>query len=175
MNFKFMRICRGSLKGRSIKIPKLEGLRVTETKVRQALWSILEKYPKGSFLDLFSGSGIVAVEAYSVGFSPVEAVEIEKKLCENLKKTAENFEIYLKVYRDDVINFLKKTKKQYDFIYLDPPYNFPKISTAITLSLKVLSKEGILILENTPNFQYHIKPFATYNYGKTSLYLFKIF
>lgn len=168
-----MRICRGILKGRSIKIPKFEGLRVTETKVRQALWSILEKYPKGSFLDLFSGSGIVALEAYSVGFSPVETVEIERKLCENLKKIADNFEIYLKINRADVITFLKKAKKEYDFIYLDPPYEFPKIPTAITLSLKILSKKGILILENIPGFKYHLEPFKIYKYGKTNLYFFK--
>ncbi len=168
-----MRICRGILKGRILRVPKVEGLRLTETKVREALWSILYKYPKGSFLDLFSGSGIVAFEALSVGFSPVEAVELNKKLCEFIKKNSRDFEITINVYNKDVIDFLKKIKKEYDFVYIDPPYKFPKITTVLTLSFKILSKDGILILENPPNFKYHIEPFKIYRYGKTNLYFFK--
>lgn len=168
-----MRICRGTLKGRIFKIPEHRSLRVTETKVREALWSILEKYPKGSFLDLFSGSGIVSIEAISAGFSPVIAVETEKKLCLHLINLSKQFELNINVYNRDVIEFLKKSKNQYDFIFMDPPYDYPKIPTALTLSLKLLSKNGILILENISDFRYHIEPFKIYKYGKTFLYFFK--
>lgn len=168
-----MKIIRGELKGRVYSVSKFKGLRITEGKVREALWSILDPLPRGSFLDLFSGSGIVAFEAISMGFNPVEAVEIEKKLCENIEKTSIELGVDLRVYRSDAILFLKKTNKKYAYIFLDPPYNFPKIPTVLSLSLKKLEDNGILILENVENFKYHIEPFKFHKFGKTCLYFFK--
>lgn len=170
-----MKICRGILKGRNIKVPKDGELRVTQQKVREALWSILYPLPKGEFLDLFSGSGIIAFEAYSIGFLPVEAVELNKKLCDFIINNCNFLNAEIKVYNMDVLQFLKKVKKKYLYIYIDPPYNFESIKTILTLSFKILKENGIIILENLPNFNFHIEPFKVKNYGSTYLYFFKTF
>ncbi len=171
-----MRICRGSLKGKVLKPPKLEGLRVTQEKVREALWSILYPFPKGSFLDLFSGSGIISFEAYSMGFSPVCAVEIERKLCNFIREKSEEMEIFIRVHNEDVLKFLKnkKGKEKYMYIYMDPPYDYKEISPCLTLSLEILEKEGFLILEYPPNLRYFKEPYKIYKYGKTWLYFFNL-
>lgn len=170
-----MKICRGILKGRNIKIPKDSDLRVTQQKVREALWSILYPLPRGEFLDLFSGSGIIAFEAYSIGFLPVEAVELNKKLCDFIINNYNSLNAEIKVYNMDVLQFLKKVKKKYLYIYIDPPYHYESIKTILTLSFKILKEDGIIILENLPDFKFHIEPFKVRNYGSTYLYFFKTF
>ena len=72
-----MRVIAGSLKGRRLEAPPEKDLRVrpTSDRAREALFSILQRWPSGAFLDLYSGTGAVALEAYSRGYGPVAAVE----------------------------------------------------------------------------------------------------
>ena len=72
-----MRVIAGSLKGRRLDAPEDGDLRVrpTSDRAREALFSILQRWPQGAFLDLFSGTGAVALEAFSRGYGPVTAVE----------------------------------------------------------------------------------------------------
>ena len=72
-----MRIIAGTLKGRRLQAPPLPDTRVRPTadRAREALFSILQRWPQGPFLDLFAGTGAVAVEARSRGYGPVACVE----------------------------------------------------------------------------------------------------
>ncbi|MBS1767417.1 MAG: RsmD family RNA methyltransferase [Acidobacteria bacterium] len=72
-----MRVIAGSLKGRRLEAPPERDLRVrpTSDRAREALFSILQRWPVGGFLDLYSGTGAVALEAHSRGYGPVVAVE----------------------------------------------------------------------------------------------------
>ena len=72
-----MRVIAGSLKGRRLEAPPETDLRVrpTSDRAREALFSILQRWPVGGFLDLYSGTGAVALEAFSRGYGPVSAVE----------------------------------------------------------------------------------------------------
>lgn len=78
-----MRIIAGSLKGRRLAAPP-EGataIRPTSDRAREALFSILEARAKGGFLDLYAGTGAVALEALSRGWSPVVCVERHPAPC----------------------------------------------------------------------------------------------
>jgi 16S rRNA (guanine966-N2)-methyltransferase len=52
---------------------------------REALFSILEHWPKGPFLDIFSGTGAVALEAASRGYSPVWCLEADGRAVEHIR------------------------------------------------------------------------------------------
>lgn len=72
-----MRVIAGSLKGRRLATPPEGDLRVrpTSDRAREALFSILQRWPEGAFLDLFAGTGAVGLEACSRGYGPVTCVE----------------------------------------------------------------------------------------------------
>ena len=69
-----VRITGGAFRGRAVQVPP--GVRPTEGRVREALFSIWrERLPDASFLDLFAGSGVVALEAAGRGALRVVAVD----------------------------------------------------------------------------------------------------
>ena len=69
-----MRITGGELRGRIIKCP--DGvIRPAMDRMRESVFAILGDLSGKSFLDLFSGSGTIAIEAVSRGASHVELVE----------------------------------------------------------------------------------------------------
>ena len=72
-----MRIIAGTLRGRRLQGPESGDLNIrpTSDRAREALFSILQKWPSGAFLDLFAGTGAVALEAWSRGYDPVVCIE----------------------------------------------------------------------------------------------------
>lgn len=77
-----MRIIAGELKGRRLLAPKGRSIRPTSDRAREALFDILEHGDppvRGArFLDLFSGTGAVGLEALSRGAALVVLVELER-------------------------------------------------------------------------------------------------
>ena len=85
-----MRITGGVLKGRNIKCP--DGIiRPAMDKMKESVFSILSDITDLSFLDLFSGSGSIALEASSRGANPVDLCEKDKikvnTIFDNVKAT----------------------------------------------------------------------------------------
>ena len=124
-----MRITSGKYKGRIVKMPK--GIRPTQGLVRKALFDILGDIEGLSFLDLFAGSGVVGLEALSHGAKQVAFVENNSDC---LKALRNNFTYLLPttyyLLPLDVfiaIKKLSKDKRQFDIIFLDPPY-YPESS-----------------------------------------------
>ena len=72
-----MRITGGKLKGRNIKCP--DGvIRPAMDRMRESVFAILGDLSGKSWLDLFSGSGTIAIEAVSRGATHVELCEKDK-------------------------------------------------------------------------------------------------
>ncbi len=82
-----MRVIAGTLRGRRLQSPGDLSIRPTSDRAREALFSILQKWPMGPFLDLFGGTGAVAVEAWSRGYEPVHCLD---KAPESLRLMAAN-------------------------------------------------------------------------------------
>lgn len=117
-----MRVIAGSLKGRRLDAPEGDDLRVrpTSDRAREALFSILQRWPQGAFLDLFSGTGAVALEAYSRGYDPVTAVEKGEPgwscIQRNLQGTA------VRALRNDALALKADAFRGQAVIFADPPY-----------------------------------------------------
>ena len=99
---------------------------------------------------MFSGSGALGLEALSRGAKKAILCDNSKKAIQiienNIKKTKLNAEII----NDDFIKCLEKLKeKQFDIIFLDPPYETNYIERAINkiLECNLLKKDGLIIAE----------------------------
>ena len=147
-----MRIISG--KARGTKLYTLEGdnTRPTLDRVKESLFNIIQNnIEDANFLDLFSGSGAIGLEALSRGAkktifcdSSKQAIEIINK---NIKKT--HFEDNSKVYNLDYKKVLKEIKEKQDIIYIDPPYKTDFATQAINeiIKLNIIDENSIIIVE----------------------------
>ena len=116
-----MRIIAGSLKGRRLQAPE-DGSKVRPTadRARAALFSILQRWPQGPFLDLFAGTGAVALEAWSRGYGPVACVEREPVALDCIQRNARGTD--LKVLARDVLRLAGDAFAPQAVLFADPPY-----------------------------------------------------
>tara|TARA_Y100001968_G_scaffold333185_1_gene394590 strand:- start:2503 stop:3156 length:654 start_codon:yes stop_codon:yes gene_type:complete len=157
--------------GKIINSPKGIETRPTTSKVREAVINILQwKLKDSNWLDLCSGSGIMACEAIEKGAQRVLAVELNKKsaqICKsNLISASSGLTVnsHLEVICDEVVRTLKKgCKKQshkfidkypdkdyrFDFIYIDPPYKsgLYKLILENLITGDWLTKNSVVICE----------------------------
>src|ERR1700690_1247939 len=118
-----MRITSGTVGGRTVKVPP--GIRPTQDKVRQALFSSLgEKIAGGRVLDLFAGSGALGIEAWSRGAAEVCWVESDRKVFPILKENVRSLcGEGQAVVCSDAIRFIESSRlSPFDLVLADPPY-----------------------------------------------------
>ncbi len=147
-----MRIIAG--KARATKLFTLEGIetRPTLDRVKESFFNIIQNEITDSiFLDLFSGSGAIGLEAVSRGAKKAILCEKSPKAISIIKKNIEktHFEDNIILYEDDYEDFiLSKLKEKPDIIYIDPPYKTNYAITAIKLlQKKKLLKQSTIIIE----------------------------
>jgi 16S rRNA (guanine(966)-N(2))-methyltransferase RsmD len=145
-----MNITAGKYKGRKIVAPDESITRPTLSKVRMALFNILQSiidFEDATFLDMFAGSGIMGLEALSRGFKHVTAIEQNPKvfkILENNYATIGEKQTLLKG------NSLKITPQEsFDVVYIDPPYHAGIYEEAIS----VVQNSKVVILEHTENVE----------------------
>lgn len=121
-----MRIITGKAKGINIKTLEGEATRPTSQRVKEAVFSMLQFDIEGRrVLDLFSGSGQMALEAISRGASFAVMVdrspEAIKIINDNVVKT--KFLDKCEVRKEDYVSFLNRYRgERFDIVFLDPPY-----------------------------------------------------
>jgi len=152
-----MRIISGIAKGRKLSSFKGSEIRPTSDRARESLFNIIgQRSVHSSFLDLFAGSGAVGIEALSRHADHVVFVENQAPsislIKNNLKKCgfSEGINQNIKIIKKDVFDYFKKARKQFDIIFIDPPYSAGLAEKSlISLSEKSLLKpEGIVVLEH---------------------------
>jgi len=120
-----MRITAGFMRGRIIQVANVPGLRPTPSKVRQALFNILGPVDGFRVLDLFAGSGIMALEALSRGAESALSVEQQHKAVRNLEQSRDILALTdrWQVKSASVETALARlTGASFDLIFADPPY-----------------------------------------------------
>jgi len=120
-----MRITAGQFRGRNLPVPKQAGVRPTPSKVRQALFNILGNIKGVCVLDLFSGSGLMALEALSRGAVAVTSVEKNERIFKHLQDVHRDWDIQdeWQLLCGDVQGMLPRLAgRHFDLIFADPPY-----------------------------------------------------
>ena len=152
-----MIITGGSLKGRRIKTIASREVRPTSSKIRESIFNIIQSMHQ-SFdlvLDLFAGSGIIGLEAYSRGARKVVFVEKNPKVAKILRENLGNFDFDYELIISDAIRALDKLKgNKFDFIFIDPPYASGLIEPALVKirNNELLAADGIVIIEHSPDY-----------------------
>ncbi len=146
-----MRITGGQLKGRIIKCP--DGvIRPAMDRMRESVFAILGDLSGKSWLDLFSGSGTIAIEAVSRGAQRVELCEKDrlkiKTVLDNVSITEKEMGVKIKCRFMAVELFVKRCKSQYDYIFFDPPfpYKFHEELIAEAAKRNLLLPGGVIMV-----------------------------
>jgi 16S rRNA (guanine966-N2)-methyltransferase len=118
-----VRVVAGSLRGRRLASPPPADLQVRPTadRAREALFSILQKWPMGPFLDLCAGTGAVGVEAHSRGYGPVVCVESGVTGWACLQRNLAGLPV--QSLRKDLRRLASGAFREQAVIFLDPPYD----------------------------------------------------
>ena len=148
-----MRIISGTARG--TKLYTLEGktTRPTLDRVKESLFNIIQNEISNSiFLDLFSGSGAIGLEAASRGAKKVilcdKSKDAIKVINKNIEKTHLNEKVEL--YNLDYELLLKtKIKEKLDIVYIDPPYDSDFAIKSIEYILKkdLIDENSSIIIE----------------------------
>jgi len=164
------------MRGRTMRVPDIEGLRPTPSRVREALFNILGDLQGASVLDLFAGSGVISLEALSRGASSVLSIESDRTACQAMKVIQESWGTEGWTIQSASLPKALPTGQHFDFIFADPPYN-----TGLAAQIPAwLAKQDIsytnLVIEESSRsrlqWKQDIWPVQSRKYSETTLYFF---
>jgi 16S rRNA (guanine966-N2)-methyltransferase len=118
-------VIAGVVGGRRLVTPRGTGTRPTSDRVREALFSILGSVEGTRVLDLFAGSGALAIESLSRGAAEATLVDSSPAAIAAVRRNLAALELSATVRRQDALAFLGSAPAgapQYDLVFLDPPY-----------------------------------------------------
>lgn len=148
-----MRVIAGKARSLKLKTPEGMNTRPTTDRIKETLFNILQPYLLDCvFLDLFSGSGGIGIEALSRGARCAYFVENQTAaagcILENLKFTKMTPQAV--VLRQDVLSALPGIReKEADIIFMDPPYGDGYETQVLSLLYKMpyVTRDTLLIVE----------------------------
>ena len=123
-----MRVVAGSVRGFNLIVPSGKNTRPTTNRIKETLFNILQWDIAGCrFLDLFSGSGGIAIEALSRGAKEAVMVEKDREAVRCIKQNVQHTKMddRSRVMPMDVMQALRRLEQAgqpFDIIFMDPPY-----------------------------------------------------
>ncbi|MDE6357362.1 MAG: 16S rRNA (guanine(966)-N(2))-methyltransferase RsmD [Eubacteriales bacterium] len=150
-----MRVISGTARGLKLKSPEGIITRPTTDRIKESLFNIIAPYIQETiFLDLFSGSGAIGIEALSRGAEKAFFVDSSKKSYELIKQNISSAKFLEKseIYNIDCLNAIDKFAEKkvcFDIIFMDPPYsqNFVQPILNKIKEKNLLKENGIIICE----------------------------
>jgi 16S rRNA (guanine966-N2)-methyltransferase len=154
-----MRIIAGKKRGMKLLSPKSAVSRPITDRVKESLFSVLYSYdmPKGKIVaDLFCGVGSLGIESLSRGAEFVTFVEKDPKVILVLKKNIDkaDFGEGSKIIKADAFKIGAPVQhREYDLIFVDPPYvatknvdNDSALSELLSLVNNQLADKGVVVV-----------------------------
>jgi 16S rRNA (guanine(966)-N(2))-methyltransferase RsmD len=200
-----MRVTGGSLKGRIIPPNFAHHVRPSTDRVRESLFNTLD-HQKGIadslVLDLFSGSGIIALEFLTRDAQSVFSIDLDKKNIAHQKHIAKDWNLpQWHIATGNALTPIQTLTKnrlqgfevgesstklesqsagqtentvpiQFDIIFADPPYAMPDIQGLYGLLYPLLAPNGWLIIEHKPQLVFAEQEFLKKEYGSTTMTIF---
>lgn len=176
-----MRIITGIYKGRHFDIPTTFKARPTTDFAKENIFNVLRGYldlEGTDALDLFSGTGSISLELLSRGCREVVSVEADRDHARFIRQCMQKIGAENNILlQTDVFRFLKKCRRQFDFIFADPPYQLEELPTIPSLIFQydLLKPDGILVFEHGKknNFTDHPTFVEQRAYGSVNFSIFR--
>ena len=182
-----MRVISGKARGLKLNTPKNDDVRPTTDRVKESLFNMINSYIMDSdILDLFAGTGSLGIECLSRGANQCIFVDNSKEsiniVKSNIKKArVENESIVLNLDFKSAINSLSSKNKQFDVIFMDPPYYKNMFSDALSAvdNNNLLKEDGIIVVEHDtvdkfPDNMGRLYKSREKKYGNTTLTFYKM-
>jgi 16S rRNA (guanine966-N2)-methyltransferase len=158
-----MRVIAGSAKGHHLKATPGRATRPTSDKIKGSLFAMLDSLygvQDARVLDLYAGTGALAIEALSRGAAWADLVEERRNVClvirENLAHTklSERAAVHAMTVSAALAAPYFTQGQPYDIILLDPPYADPNINAVMErlAGTSLLTSDGVVVLEHALRF-----------------------
>jgi len=179
----FLRVISGSARGKKLLCANGNDIRPTLDRVKESVFNMIAfDVPDAHVLDLFSGSGALGIEALSRGAASCTFVDNAKDslLITKTNLEATHLDSSAVVVSADSIDFLTKTDKKFDIIFIDPPYESDLYEKSLfkIKENRLLTGSGFIVLEydteTTPPFDFcGFEIFKEKKYGRVKILLMK--
>ena len=152
-----MHIIAGERRGAQLFAPKGMDTRPTQAKVKESLFNIIQAYvPEAHVLDLFAGSGNLALEALSRGAQSAVLVDMDREAvsCIHRNVSKLRYEDRVRLHQCDwrqAVAQMKGAQDQpFDLVFLDPPYRMTELNEmcAALAQAELLAQDCLLVLEH---------------------------
>lgn len=130
-----LRIIGGTWRSRRITFAQLEGVRPTPDRIRETLFNWLrEIIPEARCLDLFAGSGALALESLSRGAATAVMVDCDRQVIDQLRENLLLLQTNAaKLVEAEALEYLRQTPNTaFDVVFLDPPFASNLLPACIT-------------------------------------------
>ena len=186
-----MRIISGIFRGRVLKTIQGPGYRPAMSRVREALFSMLESrgvvWADSIALDLFAGSGSLAFECLSRGAKETLLVENSAQAVKNLEQNIKSLGLdngQCQIRHEDVLKVLaKRSLKTYDIVFIDPPYGKNLLIPTLNALLRQtwVGESSIITAEVEANLKFdstsahaQLEVLTERNFGQTRVILWQV-
>ncbi len=174
-----MRIITGIYKGRHFDVPRSFKARPTTDFAKENIFNVMMGYmdfENASALDLFAGTGSISLELLSRGCKDVTSVEMDRDHAAFIRQCTEKLNVQNHtLIRSDAFRFMKSCKREFDFIFADPPYALPALPEIPDKALPLLKEDGVLVFEHGKQYSFEDHPcFIEHrSYGSVNFSIFR--
>ncbi|MBQ7546126.1 MAG: 16S rRNA (guanine(966)-N(2))-methyltransferase RsmD [Clostridia bacterium] len=172
-----MRVITGSARGRTLETLPGDDVRPTVDRVKEAVFSIIQFELEGRrVLDLFGGSGQMAVEALSRGAASATILDNSRRAIDVIRRNLQTTGLADRavVLEADALAFVRNNRSTFDIAFLDPPYDKGLLQKVLPDLAGRMAKGGVILCESPvgeelPEVVGAYSIYRTYRYGKTKI------
>ncbi len=183
-----MRVIAGDVKGRTLRGPKAskEGpshIRPTSDKIRGALFNMIGDEIVGArVLDLYAGTGALAIEALSRGAESAELVECDREALQLIAANLEHTRLAARatVNKQQVERALPVLTERYDLVLADPPYADDGLISLLNeiAERNLVRQQGLVAIEHSsrvalPDSVQNLHALKHRRHGDTTISLYR--
>ena len=181
-----MRIIAGEMRSRTILAPKGTDTRPTLDRTRESLFNILAaECPEARVLDLYAGSGALALEALSRGAQSAVLCDCSREAARVIRQNIASLRLedmarFLFMQDLQAVALLGREGAKFDLVFLDPPYRLDTAPACKALAeARVLLPDALVVIEHAaasspqPGDDYELTDRRTYRDTMISFYRYR--